>query len=181
MPFFSNLSKKVGNIAKTAAKKSGDLVGTTKLNMTINSEEDKIKKLYSEIGKSVYNKFQGGNNFESDLMSMCQQANEIEKSIGLIRQKISEIKNIKICPNCKSELELNITFCAKCGTKQEMGNTVSALDSQVSLQNQVPQQNYESQPVQMDFIPHAVEKTCPSCGTTVVETTSFCPNCGTKI
>jgi hypothetical protein len=37
MPFFDNLSKKVSDAAKSAAKKSGDLVEVTKLNRAISS------------------------------------------------------------------------------------------------------------------------------------------------
>jgi len=37
MAFFENLGKKVGEAAQAAAKKSGELVEVTKLNVNINS------------------------------------------------------------------------------------------------------------------------------------------------
>ena len=50
MSFFENLGKKVGEAAQAAARKSSEIVEVTN-NASINAEEDKIQKLYSEIGK----------------------------------------------------------------------------------------------------------------------------------
>jgi rubrerythrin len=175
MPLFDNFSKKVGDAAKTAAKKSGELVETTKLNMTINSEEDKIKKLHNEIGKLVYIKFEGGNNFEPDINSICQQIMEVQKNIDSIRRKVLEIKNAKTCPNCKSEMEINIMFCPKCGVKQE------TIYSDNMGSSSGIEQNSEPSTVQHSFTSPPTEKKCNSCGTTAAAAASFCPICGAKL
>jgi len=54
MEFIKDLTRKVTDTARVAAKKSSDMVEITKLNFSIGSEEDKIKKIYMQIGETVY-------------------------------------------------------------------------------------------------------------------------------
>lgn len=93
MPFFDSFAKKVEGAAKTAAKKSGDLVETTKINMSINSELDKIKAIHSELGKIVYSKFQSGEDLGLELTEKCRQIKDIEDNIETLRDKTAQLKN----------------------------------------------------------------------------------------
>jgi rubrerythrin len=120
MAFFDNLSKKVGEAAKTAAKKSGELVETTKVNMAISSEEDKIKDIYTEMGKYTYSKYKGGENVDAAMLQSCQQIDGIEENIVSLKEKLMQIKNSKLCPNCGQQVELSTVFCPKCGSNLGM-------------------------------------------------------------
>lgn len=155
MAFFENLGKNIAGAAQAAAKKSSEMVGVTKLNMNINSEEDKIKVLTVEIGKMVIEKFKSGETLSPDLAEKCTAISEIEETIKELREKIREVKNIRICDSCGAELERTITFCPKCGAKQP------------------------------EVVPPAPEApkeiSCPSCGAVLPEGTKFCQNCGSKV
>lgn len=83
MSFLNDLSKKVGSAASTAAKKSGELVETTKINMSISKEEDGINKIYAEIGKRV---------FEADKDSADSPYAELFDSIKRHQDTIRELK-----------------------------------------------------------------------------------------
>lgn len=122
MPFMDNLSKlakQVGDGAKVAAKKSGDMVEVAKINMAINSEEDKIKGLYMEIGKMVFENFENTNAVDGAYADNCNRITEIKKNIADMRQKIVDIKNSKTCSACGEDMGLDVMFCPKCGAKQE--------------------------------------------------------------
>lgn len=93
MAFFDNLTKKVGEAAKTAAKKSGDLVETTKINMAINSEQEKIKAIYTEMGSRLFDKYKGGEEIYPEFLDSCQQIKGIEDNIEALKEKINQIKN----------------------------------------------------------------------------------------
>jgi hypothetical protein len=151
MAFFENLSKKVGEAAQTAAKKSGDLIEISKLSMSINSEEDKIQKAYEQIGKAVYEKFTAKQEVPSDFIASCEIIVAIEKTIIEIREKIAVVKNVKACTNCAAEIERDVAFCAKCGAKQTD-----------------PQNTPEG-------------KVCSGCGVQLAESTAFCTSCGAKV
>lgn len=118
MSVFENLTKKVSDTAKAAAKKSSELVEVTKLNMSISAEEDKIKKTYADIGKLVYTAYANGDEVAEGYKELCSSITGYEETITAMKQKILELKSMKVCPGCGVELETDIAFCSKCGAKQ---------------------------------------------------------------
>lgn len=159
MPFFDNLGKKVGEAAQAAAKKSNELVEVTKLNMAVNSEEDKANKLYGEMGRKIYENYKQGMQTSPDFSSEFEQLNVCEQNIKDIRKKIMDLKNVKLCQKCGAELAETAMFCPKCGAKQEEVPPVQQQDTKV-----------EEAPA-----------FCPQCGGEITADTVFCSNCGAKV
>jgi len=157
MSIFENLTKKVTETARAAAKKSNKLVEVTKLNMNIAAEEDKIRKLYGEIGKMVYETYENTGEVPDKFRELCERIKEHNDNICEMKQKILELKNIKYCPGCNAELERDVAFCPKCGTKQEIPQ---------------PEVAEEEEPE---------ENKCPSCGAEVGEDAAYCSKCGCKL
>ena len=120
MSVFDNLTKKVTDTAKAAAKKSSELVEVTKLNMSIGAEEDKIEKVYADVGKMAYAAFSRGEQTNDAYKVNFEKLRSYEENINKMKQKILELKCTKICAGCGEELDANIAFCSKCGTKQEI-------------------------------------------------------------
>jgi len=127
MEFIKDLTRKVTDTARVAAKKSSDMVEITKLNFSIGSEEDKIKKIYMQIGETVYRSFEKGEEVSGDLKELCEKVSDMKKNIEKMKQQILKIKGVKICPSCKGELPEEVAYCPKCGTKQEV--VVSSAES----------------------------------------------------
>lgn len=119
MEFIKDITRKVTDTAKVAAKKSSDMVEITKLNFNIGSEEDKITKAYTQMGELVYNSFEKGEEVPENFKELCQKVVAIKENIGRMRKQILKLKNVKFCPGCKEELQGEVAFCHKCGTKQE--------------------------------------------------------------
>lgn len=159
MAFFENLGKKVGEAAQAAAKKSGELVEVTKLNVNINSEEDKIQKLYSQIGKAIYEKYCATGAADGGIKDICESIKVHEQNIRALREKIAEVKGTKQCVGCGAEMEKAQIFCSKCGAKN---------DAAAAPATAAPAQ----QPVPV---------TCPACGTALAAGSAFCTNCGAKV
>lgn len=157
MAFLENLGKKVGEAAQAAAKKSSELVEVTKLNMSINSEEDKIQKLYIQIGKGVFDNYVSTGSVADEYRAVCDEIKAHDDTIANLKAKILEVKNMKACTNCGAELERNTIFCAKCGAKQEM---------------------QEMPPVQSAA---PLNQLCPACGAQVPAGSAFCTSCGAKM
>lgn len=120
MAFLENIGKKVSEAAQAAAKKSSELVEIGKININISSEEDRIQKLYEQIGRKIYGYFASGEEVPDELKNMCLEIQSREKTIKGLKQKILEIKNIKLCEQCGAEVEKTDIFCPKCGTKQTL-------------------------------------------------------------
>jgi hypothetical protein len=120
MSVLDNLTKKVTDTAKAAAKKSGSMVEVTRLNMNIGNEEDRIRKIYTEIGKIIYDEYSEGETIGDTLVEQCRSIDSINKNIEEMKQKILELRNVKACPGCSIELEMDMAFCYKCGRKQDI-------------------------------------------------------------
>ncbi|MBU5486545.1 hypothetical protein KQI86_19865 [Clostridium sp. MSJ-11] len=89
----SKIAKTVGDGAATVAKKSGEIVETSKLNLNISSEKNNIEKLYKEIGETIFQKYKNGAMIDVDLEEACKSIEESNKNIEKIKEKIEEIKN----------------------------------------------------------------------------------------
>lgn len=111
MAFMDDLKK----FGKNVAQKSSEMVETTKLNMSISQEKDKINKIYYEMGSAVYEQYKAGNDL--GLGEKCMQIVEIEAKIAEFQAKIMELKNSTKCPGCGAEVSTETVFCASCGTK----------------------------------------------------------------
>jgi predicted RNA-binding Zn-ribbon protein involved in translation (DUF1610 family) len=169
MDSLSKIAKSVGDGAKTAVKKSEDMVEIAKLNKSITNEEDRIKLTYNEIGKKVYLKYENNEIIEDELIEFCHKIDEFQNNILSIKQKIAEIKNVKVCSNCGAEIELATEFCVKCGAKQEIVQ-VEKIEIESKVEFEQPQKDIIDKP-----------KFCPSCGKEIVEDSKFCQECGAKL
>lgn len=161
---FSKFTKSVENSAKSVAKKSGGVMESSKLNKEVASEEDRINKNYMEIGKLVFAKFKEGESFGEDLGSLCSEIVEIQENIEDLKEKIAFLKNMKLCPNCRREMDINTSFCPDCGTKQPM-------PSLEELNNEVEKEETKEQK----------KLFCNGCGTELEAGVRFCQNCGAKV
>lgn len=120
MSVFKTVSEKVSNTAKTAARKSGDMIEISKLTKLIAAEEENIRKISLEIGNAVYTSYEEGEEVPLCVKAFCDSIKDSEKKINDTKLKILELKDLKVCPGCGEELEVQIAFCPKCGTKQNM-------------------------------------------------------------
>lgn len=120
MDFIKNITKKVTETAKVAAKKSGEMVELTKLKMNISSEEDKIEKEYAQMGKIVFETFERGEKVGEEFEAHCEKIASYRENIKAMKDQILKLKNVKTCPECGEEVDSEALFCPKCGAKQEI-------------------------------------------------------------
>ncbi|MBN2852405.1 MAG: zinc-ribbon domain-containing protein [Clostridia bacterium] len=100
-------------------KQANSLVETTRVNSSINTEKNNIKKLYAEIGEKVYNVYDKEGKVENDLMEFCELIKQSNEKIAELQEKLLEISGKKLCVKCEKEIEREVVFCPHCGEKQE--------------------------------------------------------------
>jgi len=120
MSFWQGFSSKVKNIAQNVAKKSGDMVEVTKINLSISTEEENIKKLYTEIGKYCYEIYEKNVRFDNTINELCEKIKAHKNAIESLNEKINELKNVVKCQACGNVLPRDSVYCAKCGVKIEI-------------------------------------------------------------
>jgi predicted RNA-binding Zn-ribbon protein involved in translation (DUF1610 family) len=158
MAFFENFGKRVSEAAQAAAKKSSELMEVTKINMNIAQEEDRIKKLYTSIGKKVYESYLKDPGMYVQFKEECTGIDSHNENIKKMKARILEAKNLRLCSGCGEEIGVEVVYCPKCGAKQE---PVNKPEGEEPPRDQVP--------------------VCPSCGTEITQDAAFCPSCGAKL
>ena len=120
---------KLGNIAnktyKSASQKTGELAKEAKTKMKMNENKAKIKDLYEEMGKIIYQKHINSDevSIKEDLDTYCSQIDEISKEQEKLQEELLALKNKRICENCYTEIELNVKYCPQCGFEQSEEKT----------------------------------------------------------
>lgn len=130
-----SIEKSTKSVAKTlelgankVAKKSSVLVEISKLNINVASEEEKVRNLFEQLGRAVYEDYTKGHTIDEAMIKDCNDILEIEKNIKELKNKINLLKNIRRCPNCDTEMKINTLYCPKCGLKQENYNDVEVIE-----------------------------------------------------
>jgi Zn finger protein HypA/HybF involved in hydrogenase expression len=117
MSLIDDFKEKFMDVTRNAVKASSDFLEVTKINLSISSDEERIKGIMFEIGKAVYETYNVGKPVEAELSIKCDEIVTLEKSIEEKKQKIAEIKNLKQCTGCSSEIDENAIYCPQCGKK----------------------------------------------------------------
>jgi len=117
MSVLNEIKKNVTNAASVASKKTTELTGIAKLNMSIKMEEGKLSKCYEEIGCLFYTAERSGEDHTSDIAAHIMQADKIKANIAKLKAELARVKKIIVCDICGTELSDTCVFCSTCGNK----------------------------------------------------------------
>lgn len=109
--------------AKEVAKRTSNAITSTKLSYAINDANNKIKDIYAEIGKTIYEKYLDGEAVDSEFTDAFEKINAFMDDIENLESKKAELKNVLRCPDCNTLNPLTAEFCAKCGAKLAVPET----------------------------------------------------------
>ncbi len=112
-----------GRLAKEVAKRTSNAITSTKLSYAINDANNKIKDIYAEIGKTIYEKYLDGEAVDSEFTDAFEKINAFMDDIENLEAKKAELKNVLRCPDCNTLNPLTSEFCAKCGAKLTVPET----------------------------------------------------------
>ena len=115
---------KLGNIAsetyKKTSKKTGDLAKEAKIRMKMNEDKGKIKDIYTEIGKFIYQKHIDGAEIPTDeeIIGFCKNIDELSEGIEKASDQLLALRGKRVCEHCHAEIDISVKFCPSCGTEQ---------------------------------------------------------------
>ena len=113
----SDIRETLLNFTKNATKSSGDLFKSTKLSMSVSTEQNNLKNLYMEIGKKVHEIYQYGGNLGKFFDEKYREIEACEQRILELKEQIGQIKGTRECPKCGKSAERTAEFCPKCGIR----------------------------------------------------------------
>ena len=115
-------------LAKEVAKRTSNAITSTKLSYSINEANNKIKDIYAEIGKSIYEKYLNGEVSDSEYKDEFERITLLLDDIEILEEKKAELKNVLRCETCDTLNPASSEYCAKCGTKL----TIAATDTKTT-------------------------------------------------
>ncbi|EOS36876.1 hypothetical protein C804_00350 [Lachnospiraceae bacterium A4] len=142
----ANWGEKFSRATQAAISKSKEMAEVTRLNVEISTYTQNMKDLYTQIGEYVIK--EGLLVEDAEVSGKRKEIEILQENIQSDTDKVNEIRNINICPNCGSEVsrsraEMNrevlmntignenickncgavlaegAVFCGNCGSKQE--------------------------------------------------------------
>jgi ArsR family metal-binding transcriptional regulator len=114
----SKIGKYIEDGVSNVAYKSENLVGISKLNMAISSDEKKINEIYIKIGEKIYKDYKDGKINDKGIKDKCEEIESIEKDIENLKKKMLKLKEKKLCKVCNTEMYKDDIYCPKCGREQ---------------------------------------------------------------
>lgn len=149
-----NLAKESLTAAgKGFSQKANDVSGLARVTLKMKEEEKELEASIRELGNQLYNvKNEASRELFPELTEKIRNLYaEIEKN----RVELAYLKGKKICPNCGTELDMEVQCCTECGINVE------------NVERPKP-----AAPAQMF---------CTNCGASIPEGSRFCNNCGNKV
>ena len=120
MSFLEELGRKASETCKNTAEKTNRLTKEMKIKSMINDDKNKIEKLYAEIGKKVFDNLSIlEENYKHSIDDECEKIKALAKEIKDMNVELLALKNMKVCSNCYSEINLSAKYCPSCGCIQE--------------------------------------------------------------
>lgn len=107
-----------GTFAKSAAKKAGEVAETTKLNITLKSEQRKLEGMFTTLGKLFYEQSKG-TDVRAQIVAQIMEIDEQKQTIDDLRTILVESTGKVICNSCGKGIDIDDAYCPVCGKKQE--------------------------------------------------------------
>lgn len=118
MGLFEDVLINAKSALDVVGKKAGKLVDVSKLKISAVEIQNKISKLYEELGRCAYKSFKDG----QELTCVEEYAKKIDilkEEFISIDEKIAEMKKKVRCSKCEFINLEDAIYCCKCGAKIE--------------------------------------------------------------
>lgn len=103
--------------ASKVTKKSGEILELSKINIEINSVNNSLKRVYEEMGESLYKKYSTGKEIDASFKDSCKEAHSLNKKKESLRKKILKAKDMCPCKFCGENISKTSSFCPCCGKR----------------------------------------------------------------
>lgn len=154
MGFLDGLTKKGAEISNSLQESINKSQRISALKKNISENNSKISRTFSEIGKNVYEKRTMDEEVMTFISGKIEEIDSAKKENEELEKELLGLNNKKKCPECGTEVDIDVTFCPVCGKEQEK--------VEIEL-----------------FVPNGKRK-CSGCGEVIDDSNVFCPKCGAK-
>lgn len=132
----SKIGKTAMKTYRCAAEGAGRIAREIKLRAQMSENKSQIQEIYETIGKQVYEKYllQEALDIQTDFKDDCAMIDVLANEVEDIRMEILNLKDLKQCPNCHYEIELEYHYCPNCGYEQELTQEAKQNDGPATIE-----------------------------------------------
>ncbi|MDR2939137.1 MAG: zinc ribbon domain-containing protein [Clostridiales bacterium] len=171
-----DLKNMFGKLTKNITKTSSGMLKSVKLSMSLAGEEDKLKSIYSEIGKKVHEIYAYGGTLGAFFDEKYAEILQCEKQIKELKELIEASKGTMLCPNCSKSISDSAVFCPKCGYKMVGADKIVVETPVKPVEEEIP-----AAPLTPEPRTEPVSKVCSACGHVNSDEDKFCLACGRNL
>ena len=113
--FFEGIGRKFSQTGQDAVKKTKDLAEISRINSQMTEEEKKLNKLYMKLGQLYYQ--MNKETADAVYLDIFQAIGGCLQTMDRYQVMVDEIRGIKKCSRCQTEVALSSMFCPTCGNK----------------------------------------------------------------
>lgn len=106
--------EKVGETGKGVVDKAKNMGEIGNLNRNLVYEQERIQEIYAEIGKKYY---ETRPTDMTPLDALCDDIDTRKRRIKRMHYEIDQMRGIKRCEKCGTEVDEKFMFCGVCGAK----------------------------------------------------------------
>lgn len=117
MEILNDTIEKAKDLFSIAKQKASEAVNVGKQKYDIASLESKTYRLYTNLGKAVYNDMRDNENFSDEIKNIISQINNNRELIAKQKEEIGKIQHKRECASCGAIVEEDAKFCNNCGEK----------------------------------------------------------------
>lgn len=104
-------------VTKTVIEKTNNIVNQTKLKFSISETESKIKDIYTEIGKAVYENYKSTGEVIDDMEEKFAKIDAMTEEGNELKEQLYQLKENVKCPKCGAYNHSDDVYCSKCGER----------------------------------------------------------------
>ena len=113
---WNQISQVIQDLGKDVSVKFKDTADVLKLRQKANTEKQRIRAAYEEIGR-LYFKECEGKEIAPEYQELFDTVAEATIAVEAYKSKIETMRNTKVCPECGMVMDKEAAFCSKCGAK----------------------------------------------------------------
>lgn len=123
---WEELKRGAADAADIAARKTSELTNIAKLNVSIKSNESKLRNVYEEIGRLFYTAEREGVDYAEEIAACILKADQFKADIAAAKAQLAAQRNATICQSCGHEIDSSAFYCPFCGTSQNKADADEA-------------------------------------------------------
>ena len=115
MSLFDIIQEKLTATGNVVVKKTMDIADLTKASVKLAAEEEKLEKVFAEIGKIYYEQYKSDPDVK--LKGYIAQIELMNEQIDELRAVVHTLKGEQACAQCGQSIKNHAKFCSHCGAQ----------------------------------------------------------------